>query len=304
MSGGFASGLLTADEAERFERDGYLILQGAVSGSRRAALCALVESLEQTYYAAPPTWRMFSPSKKKCLPYGIRPVPLGASVEFHDVVRAPLVQDLLDDEIVLPKVADVLGWNIYAYLASAVVSRPTQPGGSVEEHVAAGWHQDSSRVNDDLGGERCRPRLSAKVAWFLTDLSEPGGANMWVIPGSHRSNVLPADAATRGIPLCVPAGAAVLFDRRLWHSASPNVSGATRRVIFVGYTYRWLRPHDDMDVMSLWRTATPLRRQLLGYAPDATSCYSPEDEDVPLRALLTSARDGRAPAGAGVGQVR
>jgi ectoine hydroxylase-related dioxygenase (phytanoyl-CoA dioxygenase family) len=189
----------------------------------------------------------------------------------------------------LPKVAGVLGWNIYTYLASAVVSRPVGTDVDVTRHVASGWHQDSSRVNDDLDDDP-RPRLSAKIAWFLTDLSKPGGANMWIIPGSHRSNELPADAPTRGIPLCVPAGSAVMFDRRLWHSASPNTTDTTRRVIFVGYTYRWLRPHDDMNVAALWRTVSPLRRQLLGYAPDATSNYSPEDQDVPLRALLTSAR--------------
>jgi hypothetical protein len=289
MTVGFAENLLTDAEAERFERDGYLIVEGALSEPRRAALDAFVSNLESVYYAGRPARRFGSRSR---FPHGVRPVPLGASVEFHDVVRAPQVMDLVDDEMLLPKVAGVLGWNIYTYLASAVASPPTDAGADVARRVADGWHQDSSRVNDDLDDDP-RPRLSVKVAWFLTDVTEPGRANMWIIPGSHRCNDRPADAATAGIPLCVPAGSAVLFDRRLWHSASPNVSDITRRVVFVGYTYRWLRPHDDMNVTTLLRTASPLRRQLLGHAPDATSNYSPDDEDVPLRALMAG---GRTPA--------
>ena len=61
-------------------------------------------------------------------------------------------------------------------------------------------------------------------------------------------------------------GTAVLFDRRLWHSASPNWSDVTRKVLFYGYGYRWARVKDDMTVEDLWPKSDPIRRQLLGYA--------------------------------------
>ena len=48
-----------------------------------------------------------------------------------------------------------------------------------------GWHQDSGRVNRDLEGDP-RPRISLKVAFFLTDTSVAGRGNFSVVPGSHR----------------------------------------------------------------------------------------------------------------------
>ena len=47
-------------------------------------------------------------------------------------------------------------------------------------------------------------------------------------------------------------GTAVFFDRRLWHAPSPNWSEVTRKVLFYGYGYRWIRTKDDMTVRDLW----------------------------------------------------
>jgi ectoine hydroxylase-related dioxygenase (phytanoyl-CoA dioxygenase family) len=44
-------------------------------------------------------------------------------------------------------------------------------------------------------------------------------------------------------------GDAVLFDRRCFHAASPNLhadpSGPSRLIAFYAYSYRWLRPKND-----------------------------------------------------------
>ena len=60
-----------------------------------------------------------------------------------------------------------------------------------------------------------------------------------VIPGSHTSDKAPQgvvgsaaagdDEVPGSIALEVPAGTAVLFDRRVWHSASRNFSDLTRK---------------------------------------------------------------------------
>src|SRR5262249_43126961 len=134
-----------------------------------------------------------------------------------------------------------------------------------------GWHQDSGRLNLDLETNP-RPRISIKVAYFLTDTREARRGNFYVIPGSHLQNKVefPEDGVSEpegATPVCVAPGTAVYFDRRLWHSASPNYSEVTRKVLFYGYGYRWLRPRDDMTVAHFMDRCDPIRKQLLGASP-------------------------------------
>jgi ectoine hydroxylase len=166
----------------------------------------------------------------------------------------------------------------------------TPPSGQPPDEKTFGWHQDSGRVNQEI---EChpRPRLSLKVAYFLSDISRPGRGNFWVVPGSHLCDALerPADGFGQpegAIPVCVRPGAAVLFDRRLWHAGTPNWSEITRKVLFYGYGYRWIRTKDDMTVSHLWDRGDPIRRQLLGWGVNANGFYTPTDEDVPLRVWL------------------
>ena len=56
----------------------------------------------------------------------------------------------------------------------------------------------------------------------------------------------------------------------------------------MGYSYRWLRPRDDMTVAHYLDDADPVRRQLLGMSPNGGFGYtSPAEEDVPLKTWLT-----------------
>jgi ectoine hydroxylase-related dioxygenase (phytanoyl-CoA dioxygenase family) len=154
-----------------------------------------------------------------------------------------------------------------------------------------GWHQDSGRANTEMETHP-RPRLSLKVGYFLTDMSEPGRGNFWVLPGSHLKDSIEkpengVDDPDGAMPVCVRPGAAVFFDRRLWHAASPNHSEFTRKVLFYGYGYRWIRPKDDMTIPpEVMDESDPIRRQMLGAAPSNNGRYLPGDEDAPLHAWL------------------
>lgn len=198
-----------------------------------------------------------------------------------------LFTDLVDYEKVLPKVWGLLGWNIYLYHTHLIV---TPPSGLPQDDRTLGWHQDSGRVNQEMESHP-RPRLSLKVAYFLSDTSQPGRGNFWVIPGSHLDDTLerPPDGIGQpagAVPVLARPGSVVFFDRRLWHTASPNGSEVTRKVLFYGYGYRWIRTKDDMTVQSLWEQSDPIRRQILGWGVNANGFYSPTDEDVPLRVWL------------------
>ena len=193
----------------------------------------------------------------------------------------------MDYEKILPKVWGILGWNIYLYHAHLIV---TPPSGKMRDTKTFGWHQDSGRVNQEMESHP-RPRLSLKVAYFLSDTSEEGRGNFWIIPGSHLDDTLTLPENREGqpegaIPVRVKPGTAVFFDRRLWHTASPNWSDITRKILFYGYGYRWIRTKDDMTVQDLWPTSSPIRKQLLGYGTNCNGFYSPTDDDVPLRVWL------------------
>ena len=82
----------------------------------------------------------------------------------------------------------------------------------------------------------------------------------------------------------------MFFDRRLWHAASPNWSDVTRKILFYGYGYRWIRTKDDMTVQELWPRCDPIRRQILGDGVNCNGHYTPTDDDVPLRVWLREHR--------------
>ena len=201
--------------------------------------------------------------------------------------------DLVDYPRVFPKVWGILGWNIYLYHCHLIITPPSgeaQP----EQPKTFGWHQDSGRVNVEI---EChpRPRLSLKVAYFLSDTGEAGRGNFWVVPGSHLRDTLerPADGLEQpegAVPVLAKPGTAVFFDRRLWHTASPNWSDVTRKILFYGYGYRWIRTKDDMTVQELWPRCEPVRRQILGDGMNANGHYTPTDADVPLRVWLREHR--------------
>ena len=217
--------------------------------------------------------------------------PNGSLHLFAFVLRDRRFLDLLDLPTTFPVVWGLLGWNIYMYHCHLDVHPP------VREAAAPvwGWHQDGGRQNLEIETQPTRPRLSVKVAWFLSDVSEPGRGNFMVIPGSHLRNTIPRpehpefgfDQPRDSVPVLASPGDAVVFDRRLWHARSDNRSEVTRKALFMGYTYRWVRPRDDYAIDPAWlATLPPVRRQLLGGGTDAMSHWGLGEDEPPLRSWL------------------
>ncbi len=259
---------LTAEERRAFEQYGILQIENALSPQ---AVAELTECTDRIY--------------QKKLDEGDDP---DAALFYPNFIpEAEAFQNLVDYDRVLPRVWGILGWNIYLYHAHLIV---TPPSGKQRDDATFGWHQDSGRVNAEMESHP-RPRLSLKVAYFLSDTSVEGRGNFWVIPGSHTRDVLELPQNRTGqpegaVPVLAKPGTAVFFDRRLWHTASPNWSDITRKVLFYGYGYRWIRTKDDMTVQDLWPSSSPIRRQLLGDGVNCNGHYSPTDDDVPLRVWL------------------
>jgi ectoine hydroxylase len=207
----------------------------------------------------------------------------------HDlIVKDDVWLDLIDWPTTFPKVWTLLGWNIQLFHTQLIVTPPAPAGASPD---AYGWHQDNNRMNRDLDEPR-QPMISLKVGYFLSDVPEKGMGNLCVVPGSHRAGfdeLCVGDGRPVGAEaITASAGDAVIFDRRLWHSASTNCSDVTRVFLTYGYSHRWLRPKSAMRHEHLYERVDPIRRQLLGQATSANGYYDPLPEDVPLREWIRS----------------
>jgi ectoine hydroxylase len=263
---------LTEDERREFEENGFLIIEDALPPALVRDLVAVVDRLDAEYRPL----------------LGRGPHDLLSLRDF--IGKDDLFLELLDWPRTFPKVWGILGWHIQLYHTHMNVTPPL-PSRQELPKKRLQWHQDSDRLNRDMETHP-RPRVSLKVGYFLTDTTAAGAGNMTVLPGSHHQDSIPlpedgvSDPAG-AVPIRVKPGAAVFFDRRLWHTPSPNRSDQTRKVLFYGYSYRWLRPRDDMTVAHLMERSDPIRRQLLGASPTGGYGYtSPTDEDVPLRGWL------------------
>ncbi|HJX08328.1 MAG TPA: phytanoyl-CoA dioxygenase family protein [Actinomycetota bacterium] len=249
----------------RLDHDGYVRLPGALDP-------ALVEELRQAVDDVSARHRDSS-----------------ASAALH--LLAFLREDrrfvqLLDHRPVIDVVAEALGSNIFMYHAHLDVHPPeTAPA------TTWMWHQDGGIQNRDLETSP-RPRMSVKVAYFLTDVSVPGRGNFVVLPGSHRSDSIersPQGSDLAGmVPVLAEPGDAVVFDRRLWHMRSPNRSTVTRKALFLAYTYRWVRARDDLRLPpTIVEGLTPVQRQLAGIdTEDPFPLWMPDRSPLPLRDLL------------------
>lgn len=260
---------ITEEERTRFDRDGFFLVENAISPERVARLTAALDRI--------------TAEEKAKLNLG----PLDRINILDFLGRDDEFLPLLDWHKTFPKVWGILGWNIQLYHSHTIISPPDRPDAPKQERL--GWHKDSGRLNWELETNP-QPMISLKVAFFLSDTSELGRANLYVIPGSHLVNAL--DHPEAGLPegaiaVRAKAGDAVFFDRRIWHASSPNSSDITRKVLFYGYSYRWLRPRDDMTVDHYLPKCTPIQKQLLGDAPTGKHGYSsPKPEDVPLRGWM------------------
>lgn len=262
-------------EAERlaFERDGYFMVEDALDSEHVARLLEVTDRMDATQRAQ----------------RGLGPHDL---LSFRDFVGQDAAYvELVDWHKTFPKVWDILGWNIQIYHSHLNVT-PPQPASNGQRDYKLSWHQDSGRLNYDIETSP-RPRISLKVAFFLTDCSAPDRGNFYVVPGSHLLDDINLPNGDRsveladGVPVLVPAGTAVFFDRRIWHSASANYWEQPRKTLFYGYSYRWLRPRDEVTIDRFRDQLDPIRQQLFGAAPTGAYGYtSPTADDVPLRTWI------------------
>jgi ectoine hydroxylase-related dioxygenase (phytanoyl-CoA dioxygenase family) len=270
--------LLGEDERATFRRDGYIKLPGALNAAETAYFTTVVEEMNERIRAE----RGLAPHE---------------TLNLHDVIGSDArLFDLIDWPTTFPKVWGLMGWNIQLYHTQMINTPPRQ---GEFQPARWGWHQDNNRMNRDIVDVELQPMISLKVAYFLSDVSQPGRGNFAIVPRSqHVRQLEPGENGDLNpggtLEILGQPGDAVIFDRRLWHAGSHNWSEQTRKVLFYGYSHRWLRPKCAMDISQVWNDADPIRRQLLGHCTGANGYYDPQAEDVPLREWMKAHLPGNA----------
>ena len=259
------------------ERDGFVLMPDVLSADR---LLGLIDAVHRVW------WR-----------HRDEPPTLGApALHLLGFLREdPRFFELLDLSCVLELIVELLGPNIFMYHCHLDVHPPESMDPSIWR-----WHQDGGVQNRDLETDP-RPRLSLKVAYFLSDVAEPGRGNFMVVPGSHRWNRLerPPDGheVPGAMPILAAPGDAVVFDRRLWHMRSPNRSAITRKALFYAYSYRWVRARDDLRLSAaILSGLSPVHRQLVGLVEDPIEGWMPDQVTLPVRDAFSRERVPRPSA--------
>jgi ectoine hydroxylase len=265
----------TAEQLQQFDQEGYLVVEDALSADMVKELTIAVDRIDS----------------QERVERGLDPGEMMA--KFRTVVADDLLLELLDNEKTFPLLWDILGWNIQLYISHLIVY-PPEPEGAQRSPKGAAWHQDGGRPVEEI--ERPAPRLSLKISYWLSDTTIPECGAMRILPGSHRLVDKPAqrdptEDPQGAIEVKVKPGTAVLFDRRLWHSRGYNYSDQTRKALFFGYSYRWLRGL-DYNVMpeEVLAKCDPIRRQLLGDGVDIKGWWQPTEADVPLKGWIRQHR--------------
>jgi ectoine hydroxylase len=243
---------MTDEQRKQFEEDGFVVVPGALGpGEVDHYAGALDDLYDRTRHAGQ--------------------LAADGSLQRLGAVRTcPPLAGLLDHPAVFPLVWSVLGWNIHV-CHSHINVHPMLPP---ETPPRWRWHQDGSRQCLDLETDP-PPRLSVFVGYWLSDLTATGRGNLTLIPGSQTKKWLPGPpdptvpwpAPDGAVELTAAPGDAVMFDRRLWHTRSDNHSAITRKVVFLGYTFRWIFSRDNLAGIreEPWYTGlSPVQQQMLG----------------------------------------
>jgi ectoine hydroxylase-related dioxygenase (phytanoyl-CoA dioxygenase family) len=159
----------------------------------------------------------------------------------HELVADdPFWLNLVGDDRILDLVEEIIGPDI-ALFASAYIAKPPHHG------LPVLWHQD--------GAYWPLEPMDVVTIWLALDDSEPGNGCIRVIPGSHRSELLPKrerdDIANvlaseidvrpqlldekAAVDLIIPAGGASIHHPAIIHSSHANTSDRWRHALTIRY---------------------------------------------------------------------
>jgi ectoine hydroxylase-related dioxygenase (phytanoyl-CoA dioxygenase family) len=248
---------LTPEQRQSFDEDGFLLVRRALDPEMVGRLTEAGDRIAHSFLSKPP---VFDRTEYNHL--DMRP----------GLLEEPAMIDLVTSSPVVPLIVQLLGANIHLHSTSLTYKRPENPDGQT---FRRGWHRDI-RMPEDLGN-RGLPLVGIKVSYSLTDFHRPASGLTLMARGTHVRQtplVIPKNSADpEGIEVCdlkMDAGDALLFESRTFHTAAPNRSERTSKVVIYGYAYRWMKQEIYLEPPDPRRLAGAdlITRQLLGGYPD------------------------------------
>ena len=244
---------LKPEQRQSFAEDGFLVVPNALS--------------------AVTVDRLLEASDRLAGPFLTKPEMVGRPEYNHLDLRPGLLReealfDLVANSSTVPLVVQLLSPNIHLHSHTLIYKRPESPDAPT---FRRGWHRDI-RIPRDLGHESL-PMVGIKICYCLTDFHQPNSGMTLMARGSQRKTtplalpkgqVDPVDVEV--CDLRVNAGDAILFENRIFHTATPNRSNRVAKVLMYGYSYRWMKTEVYLEVPDKQQLAKAdsITRQLLG----------------------------------------
>ena len=302
---------MTRAQRDAFDRDGFFVVEDFLTAAELEDLVRAVDVVAERARTAH--------GKSASTPVTIR----NALSHHEEVLR------WIDHPKLLPFIVDAIGWNIQVR-TTHIDHRPPYPPDWEHTHLVEGrnlgtvgayrslaLHADFAQSflfgATSLDGRL--PFMEIKVGFFLSDTTLPGSGALALVPGSHLRPISELQGGLRDdeiVEFRVRAGTMLLFRTSVWHAVTPNVSDLVRKVLYIGYQHRFLRPTDYVHQdAALVERSSPIRRQLLGemgtlgspvgsdveFHPSSQFWLTHNDDDVPLKAWAEAQRALRQKAG-------
>ena len=237
---------LTEAQRRGIDADGFLIIPEAIDAETVARLTEAGDRLMESFMDDPKSVYL---------------------QRREGIVQEETFDLLVSSSATVSRVVQLLSPNIHLHTTSLIYKKPQPPDTTPPDR---GWHRDIG-IAEDLG-HKGLPRVGIKVCYCLTDFLEPNSGMTLLARGSHQ-NTEPLvirkgepDPPTVVDP-CLRAGDAILFENRTFHTAAPNLSNSTSKVIIYGYSYRWMKVDvnlDPPDERVIERANNDIDKQLLG----------------------------------------
>jgi ectoine hydroxylase-related dioxygenase (phytanoyl-CoA dioxygenase family) len=244
---------LTAQQQRAMNEDGFLVVPAALDREIVARAEEAVDRLAHSFLNKPVVI-----DRPEYNQLDLRP----------GLLRENALLELVTNSSTVPLLVQLLGPNIHLHSTAIICKRPENPDLPA---FRRGWHRDI-RIAPDLGHAGI-PRVGIKVCYCLTDFrTDQCGMTLFARKTHLLEGPLPipeGEVDPSGVEVCdlrLGAGDALFFENRIFHTAAPNLSNRTSKVLMYGYSYRWMKQEvylENPDPGMLARV-DPITRQLLG----------------------------------------